>query len=183
MEILTDRLIIRTAKSEDARFIADLWNIPEVMRFVGFPNGLSISEQQVKVIIEAADKLSLLVVMLKDHTRIGNAKIGVVDENGIVETDVKIIPNYWEQGFGREVKKALVDHIFLNSQAEIVQATPNKNNIASIKMQEYVKAKPVREGFFEFSENMKAYTCPVHYILYHLKREEWKKDRKDGNDV
>lgn len=180
MEINTKRLIIRSVTVEDATFIADLWNNPKVMRFVGFPMGLNISRQKVIKTIESANEVSLLTVTLRDGERIGNAKIGDIDENGIIETDVKLKPGLWGKGYGKEIKKALVDYIFQHTKAEVIQATPNIQNIASIKMQEYVNAKPAGEGVFEFPENMKDHTCPVNYIVYQINRKDWEKNNKKG---
>ncbi len=174
----TERLIIRMVKDDDTDFITELWNEPAVMKYVGFPGGLKITKQQVSHIIKEHDENPydhILIITLQDGTRIGNTKIGSIKEEGICETDMKIAPQFWGNSYGKETKKGLVDYIFKNTDAQIVQATPNKQNSASIKMQEYVGAKPVKEGIFTFPEDMQDYTCPVPYIIYHLTREEWKK--------
>ena len=179
----TARLIIRRGDPNDVEFIRELWNDPLVMKYVGFPEGLGMSREEV------ADRFSaetgelfdrILIITMKDGIRIGNTKIGRINEKGITETDMKIIPAYWGKGYGKEAKKGLCDFIFTHTDAEIVQATPNRENIASIRMQEYAGAKPVDEGIFSFHQKMKMKTCPVPYILYQLNRKDWEKMRLES---
>jgi RimJ/RimL family protein N-acetyltransferase len=54
-----------------------------------------------------------------------------------------------------------------------VEATPNVDNIASIKMQEAVGAVRVGEAVYTFPESMQAYTVPVHHTIYRLYRSTW----------
>ena len=174
----TKRLIIRTATKDDAVFIADLWNNPQVMKYVGFPDGIDTTPQKIAAVIKKEKHTlfdCILIITLKDGTPIGNTAIGSIDEKGITETDMKIAPLYWGESYGKETKQGLVNYIFSHTDAQIVQATPNKHNIASIKMQEYVGAQPVNEDIFTFPEDMKEYTISIPYITYHLTREDWKR--------
>lgn len=174
----TDRLVVRTAEPADADFVAALWNDPDVMRYVGFPEGLGTAAREVLARIDSpADGVfgRILIITLKDGTAIGNAHIGRVDDDGITETDVKLDPAFWGYGFGREVKHGLVEYIFANTCACAVQATPNRRNKASIRMQEHVGAEPVGEGTFVFPEDKRGNTCPVEYIVYRIRREDWRK--------
>lgn len=46
--LTTDRLVVRRAGAADAELIYGLWTNPEVMHFVGFPKGLSITIGEVR---------------------------------------------------------------------------------------------------------------------------------------
>ncbi len=173
----TKRLVVRIATSEDASLFFNLWTNPDVMSFVGFPQGLPIS------IEEIADKLldqkstpfgQLLVVVLKNSGEsIGECKLHPPNEKGLAETDVKLLSPFWGNKFGVEIKQGLLAYLFKHTDCSIVQATPNVKNVASIKMQEAVGGKRVGEAIFEFSDNMKDYTMPVHHFIYHVYREDW----------
>jgi RimJ/RimL family protein N-acetyltransferase len=56
------------------------------------------------------------------------------DDDGIASTDIKLLPAYWGQRYGSEIKKGLVDYLFTNTDCLAVEASPNVNNIASIRL-------------------------------------------------
>jgi RimJ/RimL family protein N-acetyltransferase len=147
------------------------------MVLVGFPEGLRITKEEIRQGIEKQDRSEYdkkLVVELKDSSKaIGECKLGRPDSDGISETDVKFLPEYWGRGFGSEIKRGLVKYLFENTDCGAVKATPNKINIASQKMQEAVGGKKIGEGVFEFPEEMKDYTIDVPYYLYMVYREDW----------
>lgn len=184
----THRLIIRkaVATDEDVDLFFNLWTDPQVMIFVGFPYGLRITRDEIKATIEKEDETEYdnkLVVELKgSDQRIGECKLGRPDTAGISETDIKLLPQYWGRGYGTEIKRGLVDYLFRNTSCKAVQATPNKRNIASQKMQEAVGGKIVGEGVFHFPDDQKDYTCDVPHYVYHVYREEWERRAKPEKD-
>ena len=177
----TERLYIRLATVDDAPLIHALWTDPRVMRFVGFPNGLTDSLESISSRISksgSSEFSQLLIVERKDnHEVIGQCKMDLPDADGISETDVKLLPEHWGRGYGVEVKRALVDYLFTHTDCRSVQATPNVENIASIKMQEAVGGTRISEGIYEFPESMKSFTIPVHYYVYQVTRETWNKEK------
>lgn len=175
----TRRLEIRMAAKEDALLYYQLWTDPSVMTYVGFPQGLPITLEQVNEKIRSqGDELfgHLLVVTLKKTDEpIGECKMYAPDQQGIAETDVKLLPNYWGHKFGVEVKAGLVTYLFTYTDCIAVQATPNVNNLASIKMQEAVGGVRVGEETSKFPESMQAYTTPVPHYVYHVYHQGWLK--------
>ncbi len=99
--------------------------------------------------------------------------MGLPDEDGISETDVKLLPDHWGNKYGVEVKRGLVAHLFAHTNCRAVQATPNVNNIASIKMQEAVGGVREGEAVYEFPDSMRAFTTPVHHYIYRVYRSTW----------
>jgi len=180
----TERLYIRkpTTKDEDVNFYFQLWNDPRVMTNVGFPKGLMIRREDIIAQISRADDneydKTLLIIDKKSDKPIGECKLGLADEEGEAHTDVKLQPKFWGKGFGVEVKQALVDYLFTHTDCIALQASPNKENIASQKMQEKVGAKRIREETYHFPEHMKHYTKDVHLYIYRLTRSDWEKKRK-----
>lgn len=174
----TERLRVVKAKAieEDINFFFNLYTNPEVMKFVGFPYGLNITKEEIKNKILKQDISEFdqsLIVTSKIGDKLGECKLGRPDKNGISVTDIKLFPQYWNKGYGKEIKAALVKYLFENTGCRGVKATPNKKNIASIKMQETVGAKKISEGKYVFPENMKTYTIDVEYYEYILYKEDW----------
>ncbi len=182
----TPRLLVRKAiiSTEDVELFYRLWTDPRVMTMVGFPQGLRITRDDIRRKIASEDKTAFdkkLIVVLKASSRaIGECKLGRPGDDGISETDVKLLPQFWNHGYGTEIKRGLVDYLFRHTDCRAIQATPNRNNPASQKMQEAVGGRKVGEGIFRFPEAQRAFTCDVPYYIYHVYREDW--ERGKGND-
>lgn len=177
----TERLKIRKARAcdSDVEFYYRLWTNPEVMTMVGFPHGLRITQDEIWAMFEKADDSEynrrLMVEILESGIPIGECKLGLPDQEGVSETDVKLLPEFWGNGYGTEIKRGLVDYLFRHTDCKAVRATPNKMNIASQKMQEAVGGKRVGDGVFRFPEEMHEYTCDVPHYVYIVFREDWEK--------
>jgi len=179
----TDRLAIRRARTDEAdiELVYRLWTDPKVMTPVGFPHGLRITRQEIAEIVTRRDSSVLSAILIAeklDGDAIGHCKLGVPDDEGIAETDIKMLPSHWGQGYGTEIKQGLVDYLFTHTGCKAVKATPNRNNIASQKMQEAVGGRRVGEGVFTFPEEMRDHTVDVPHFIYMVCREEWEKRRQ-----
>jgi RimJ/RimL family protein N-acetyltransferase len=179
MIFTTPRLLVRTAipSDEDVDLYYRLWTDPRVMTNVGFPYGLRITREKMRQILETQsgteyDRL-LVIERRSDGQRLGECKLGKPDEHGIAETDVKLLPEYWGHSYGLEVKRGLLDYIFTHSDCSAVHATPNVENLPSIRMQEAVGGERIHEGVYEFPEHMREYTHPVHHYVYQVTRQTW----------
>jgi len=154
-----------------------LWNSGKVMRKVGFPKGLGISAESVRKQIEDHDDTefnqTLVVVEKESGERIGECKLGLLNEDGISATDIKLLPEYWGKGYGKEIKNALCKYLFSHTNCKIIEASPNINNAASQKMQEVVGGKEIRRGTYHFPPKMQHFTEDVHLIIYHIHKKDW----------
>ena len=173
----TERLIVRKATLGDVEMFYALWTNPQVMENVGFPQGLRVTRTQVEKLIweqgDGVDNGRLVIILKATGEKLGEAALHPPDETGIAETDVKLLPQFWGHKYGVEVKRGLVDYQFTYTNCKVVQASPNVNNIASIKMQEAVGGMRVGEKIHEFPEHMREYTQDVHAYIYHVRREDW----------
>lgn len=179
----TARLAVRKATEADTDLFEALWRDPRVMRHVGFPHGLPITRAEIAAQLagQAAQDGEFdcrLVVMLRaGGAPIGECKLGAPDAQGIAHTDVKLLPQFWGHRYGVEVKRGLLDYLFRHTDCTAVSATPNVNNVASIKMQVAVGGAPVSEGVFEFPPALRDTTTPVRHIVYHVSRATWEKQQ------
>ena len=99
--------------------------------------------------------------------------MGRPDDKGNSTTNVKLLTEFWGHKYGVEIKRALLDYLFTHTACTAVEASPNVNNIASIKMQEAVGGVREREFTFDFRESMHSFTKPVHAYIYQVGRETW----------
>lgn len=171
----TPRLVVRPATESDAPFIAALWSDPCVMRHVGFPCGIPTARVDVPARLRSGAGLSaLLVAELADGSLpIGQGLIGKPDAQGVTEPDIKLAPTWWGRGYGRELWAGLIDQAFACSSCGVVRGTPNVANVASIRMQASAGMRCVGEGIARFPASMAAFTEPVPYLVYEIRREEW----------
>jgi len=173
----TERLMVRTATLADAELYYVLWTSPSVMGFVGFPRGLPISRREIRQQLRQPHTSQLgrplVAELLASGEAIGECHMSELDEDDVVEPDVKLLPSFWGHKYGVELWRAMVAYLFLHTACVAVQGTPNIQNIASIKMQEATGATRVGEGVFEFPAKMSGYTTPVPYYTYRLTRQDW----------
>lgn len=174
----TERLAIRTANVDDASLYIALWTNPRVMSNVGFPNGLPISIDEIEAKLRKQEGepefgRNLVVELSESKTSIGECKMYHPDEEGISRTDIKLLPEFWGNRYGVEVKRGLLSYIFHHTDSQAVEGTPNIQNLASIKMQEAVGGERVGEEVYQFPETMSEYTCPVRHYIYLVFREQW----------
>lgn len=173
----TKRLQVFVAAAEDTDHFYELWTDPHVMGNVGFPQGLPITREQIFEQLQGqAGRIfdTRLIVILRDaNSAIGECKLGQPDQEGVAATDVKLLPKYWGSKFGVEIKLALLEYLFTHTSCTSVEATPNVENIASIRMQEAVGGVRVGEAVFPVPESMQDHMIPVNYYIYRVFREKW----------
>ncbi len=176
----TERLAVRTATADDVDLFYALWTDPRVMAHVGFPHGMRVERSELKerLLEQGGPEFErLLVVELKATGQaIGQCALSHPDEEGVAEPDTKLLPAFWGHKYGTEAWRGLVAYHFAHTDCIAVGATPNVQNIASIKMQEAVGGVRVGEGVYEFPEAMRDFTTPVHHYVYRVYREDWEQD-------
>ncbi|MCU0488181.1 MAG: GNAT family N-acetyltransferase [Anaerolineales bacterium] len=178
----TERLQIRLAGEEDVDHFYRLWTNPQVMVQVGFPNGLKITPKEIQERLAGAGESEfehVLVVDLKSTgCPIGEAWMTRPDSDQIAVTDVKLLPEYWGNRYGIEIKRGLLDHLFTHTNCLAVEASPNVNNLASIKMQAAVGGVCLGDTVYQFPAAMQSYTTAVHAYIYRVDRQTWEKRRQ-----
>ena len=179
----TPRLRIRLAAPPDAPLFGALWSDPRVMTAVGFPQGLRTTEETIarRIDREGADpdappfERLLVVSRAADRVPLGECHLHAPDEAGIASTDVKLLPQHQGLGHGPEVKLALLRYLFEHTDCRAVEATPNRDNRASIRMQASVGGELVGEGTSTPSGGPDLPTVPVSYLVYRVTRERWER--------
>lgn len=179
----TARLVVRNATDSqtDISVFQKIWADKKIMKNVGFPEGIHLSDEEIrqKILSDKKEPFdSMLLAQFADSGEIiGECRMGSPDKEGISDTDIKLLPDFQGMGLGTELKLALADFIFRNSECKGIRATPNVNNAASIRMQEKAGAEFITEGSFNFPA-LKHKTCEVHYKIYILYRKTWEENQK-----
>ena len=175
----TERLIVRIATEADVELFYALWTNPQVMTYVGFPQGIPLTLEGMKArpLEDKATEFDRpLVVELKATGQaIGEAKLEAPDEEGMTGPDCKLLPEFWGHKYGQEAWQALVDYEFTHTDCDAVVGSPNVENIASIKMQEAAGMVRTGEDVYEFPESMRDFTTPVHCYIYKITRADWER--------
>jgi len=170
----TKRLIVRTATVEDVDLFYALWTNPQVMKNVGFPHGLRTTRSEIeeRLARQGGSEFEQLLVMELRATgqAIGECKLADPDEKGIAEPDIKLLPGFWGHKYGVEAWRELVAYQFMHSDCAAVQATPNVNNSASIKMQEAVGGVRIGEDVYRFPESRAVSCCRSQPLRQRLVR-------------
>lgn len=151
------------------------------MRWVGFPEGLSTTPEEIASVVErrSTDVLEAILIVQRtaDRALAGHCKLGRPDASGVSENDIKLLPEYWGCGYGTEIKQGLVDYLFTHTTCRTIRATPHRDNKASQRVQEAVGARRVGEAVFRFESPMKVATCDVPHYVYEITRDEWARNR------
>lgn len=171
-------MIIRQAVQGDADLFFKLWTNPDIMKMVGYPNGLDISLSDIKKRLSEEPESALnrlLVAEIPQGPPIGECHMHPPDSKGIASTDIKLLPEFQGRGYGREIKWLLLDYLFRRTECRIVEATPNIRNTASIKMQEAVGGISVGTSIYQFPLKLQSKTCSVKHHIYHIHKANWKK--------
>lgn len=114
----------------------------------------------------------LAVVLTSTGDAIGECRMHHPDTEGIARTDIKLLPRFWGNRYGVEVKRALLSFLFAHTDCIAVEATPNVENTASIRMQEEVGGVRIGEGVYEFPVHMRGHTKTVHHYVYRVNRSD-----------
>lgn len=141
LEVLVQgpRVFLRPWRPDDAAGLVELWSDGRVMRYVGFPNGLTVSEPGVREMIARArgawnlaeDYYRFAVVRAEAGEFMGEAAAGQVSPDGDTSPDIKLLPRFWGQGYGREALALIVELTFAFTPAQRIVLEPHVENVAA----------------------------------------------------
>ncbi|MBN2504961.1 MAG: N-acetyltransferase [Bacilli bacterium] len=130
--------IYRT-KESDLEDLLKLWNNPEVMRYVGFPDGLKMTYPAIKDwYSRLSENKTAKHYIMRDYSdnfvgELFYASKGI-DQPAII--DVKIEPKFWDKHLGRKGLSFCLDQLFRDTEASRVMVDPNAENLRAIKLYE-----------------------------------------------
>lgn len=178
MKIETERTIIRLPKSSDFEFIKNLWLDGEVMNFVGFPEGLKVSDQEIYDWLHRDNKEVFRLIVEEKETKEPIAETGwgtgvkypFTNSRKCTGLEIKIKKSYWGKGYGTEILHGVIDHIFENTNYKVVYVDPNIDNIGAVSLYKKLGFKSVGKPLFH--EKKGKMQIPVTVQYYELENNE-----------
>ena len=135
---------------EDLKTIVDMHNNGEIMKFVGFPNGLNttIEKEKQRRLLDREINRMIICYDKETNERIGYCslysieddkeditKTGNIDKKQIALIDYKIKKEYWGNGLGTEIVSNLINYIYNTLKLDVeISTDPNLLNTASIRV-------------------------------------------------
>ncbi len=133
-----ESLIIKVTEYNDLVNIRDLWNDKEVMKHVGFPQGLNITlDELIQWLTKVKENPK------REHFSIYHMDFGFcgethfrVDEHGYGAMDIKLLPVARGRNIAYLALSYAIEQAFLKGQAEIVYVDPHPDNYKAWKLYE-----------------------------------------------
>ena len=161
-------MYIKITDKEDISNVQRLWATPEVMHFVGFPEGLQET-------MEHLEQEWLPWVQNPPHRQHYSVYDGAiycgeafydVDEAGYACMDIKLLPDARGKGIAVFVLSHAIDQAFLIGDAKIAWVDPNPENTKALKLYNRLGFREnVRPGHLE--------DPGCAYVYMEVIREEW----------
>lgn len=135
MHIRTDKFIITEPNITDVVSLTNLYRDKMVMKYIpNSQNQWSVLAVENKIAQFKLPDIGIHVVKTLNNIFIGEASIFNYSADNSFEIGFIVNKQYWGQGFGKEICKALLDYCINNIKAKKVFARMYKDNLASQKV-------------------------------------------------
>jgi RimJ/RimL family protein N-acetyltransferase len=143
--IVTQRLVLRRSRPEDAETISAYRSDPAVHRYQGWERtdleGIraEIEEMAQRTPGEPGGWVQLSVEERESRALVGDVGFSPADdEPGVIKIGYTVMPAYQGLGYATEAVRALIAYAFDALDADIVQAYASAKNLPSIRLAERV---------------------------------------------
>ncbi len=167
----TERLLLRLQRYEDADHLVEMNSDPEVVRYTGDKSLANVGEA--RTLLEERVfpqwqkyKMGRFTVTLKDGSYLGWCGLRYFPENDEVDLGYRFPKKHWGKGYATESSRACLDYGFKTLNLERIIAKAMPDNKDSIKVMQ--KLGMTFRGYHHDP------TDPHPFILYDLKKNEWK---------
>lgn len=170
--IETKRMKLRKATEDDVEAIQTWWNDGELMESVGFPNGLGITEENVRKQLNRENHVLMIALDIENDTLIGEFSYGQIDpEDGTARIGLKIANrDYQGKGYGKEGLKYLLGYLFEYYALDAVLVDTFVSNDRARGLYEKFGAKVERiEGDYWTNPDGKSFDV----VFYRITRESF----------
>jgi len=188
MKIETERTIIRSPKKSDVDFYKNLWADGKVMKYVGFPRGIVANRDDIMSRIEIPNPAEnrLVVEEKSSGETIAETGWGMDGEyqfaNGrnCAGLEIKIKKSHWGKGFGTEILRAVIEHVFNNTDFTVVFVDPNIENIGAVNLYKKLGFKPIGKPVLHKKGKTQVDITNQYYELE--KKGEYKLTKKERTE-
>ena len=129
MEITNGNLIIRNAAAADVAQLGAWWRDGKVMAHAGFPDGLSITDNEIaKDLAAGSDETGRVLIIEADSLPIGEMNYRNIGDL-TAEIGIKICDaTLQEKGYGSKLIRMLIEELFCNGGYERITLDTNLDN-------------------------------------------------------
>ncbi|MBS3972931.1 MAG: GNAT family N-acetyltransferase [Erysipelotrichia bacterium] len=151
-------IIIKETETKDLDFLCDLWNNGEVMKWVGFPQGLGKHRDDMNPWFDAISKSGSAkhYSIYNDSQFSGETFYRIKDD--IAYVDIKLDPKFHGKGIASYALSFCMTQIFINFPNLKVQVDPRITNTQAINLYTRLGFKPTGEFSTEVNQ---VFTCAL----------------------
>ncbi len=133
---------LRPVAETDLDFLQALWNDGEVMRHVGFPDGLEMTADKMASWWDGCHRWSAthLIVENRQGEQVGESGWGFDNLPGMLE--IKLARPHWGRGYAIDALGALIDHVRNHTAIGQLFVTPHPDNLAAQRLYRRVGFRP-----------------------------------------
>lgn len=179
MRLLTERLVIRPIRREDALAIFEHASRPGVARTAGFPTPRSLADSRRHARLAAAEwrkakpaRRTFSIISKEEGAWIGSVSLRWA-HGGLGEIGYSLHPRHWGRGYAPEAACAVVETAFESFGAHRVQATCWVENARSIRV--------LRKIGFRKEGRLRGYLKRGAWVrdefMFAMTRADWRKAR------
>lgn len=153
-----------STREQDLPYLLALWNDGEVMKYVGFPNGLGIDQDEIEIWFSRlqSKKDRRHFSIYEDDVFVGETFYRVMSD-GIAHPDIKIKTSARGKGIAKASLSFCLDTLFANTEATIAVVDPHQDNEKAIQLYTSLGFERGEDTLFEGE---------VHR-LYTISKEAW----------
>ena len=142
----TARTNFSQVQKNDYKDLLELYSNPDVRKYLGGVISEKEFSKKFKNFLAATSPEIYWVIRDNENGNfIGLTSVSLHHDGTNHEISYELMPDYWEQGYGSEVTKAVVKHAFRKLKLEQLYAETQKKNIASNKLLKRVGMKELKE--------------------------------------
>ncbi|WP_262695577.1 GNAT family N-acetyltransferase [Kordiimonas aquimaris] len=175
MQIITDRLILRTWRDEDRQAFTEINTDPDVMRYFPALQPASVSNASVDKRIAHQEKHGVCfwaAELIESHEFVGFIGMEYVHEDipyaGSLEIGWRLAKEYWGRGLAPEGARACLAYAFSALKAKHVVSFTTENNLSSRRVMEKIGMVHEPQHDFDHPEVPDDSSLKRH-VLYRIK--------------
>ncbi len=141
--VVRGRIItLRPTQINDLPFLQSLWNSPEVMQYLGYPHGLSLTATETLEWWERTQRWSAthLILEARDGTAVGESGWGFPGAPGTLE--IKVARAHWGKGLATDALQALLQYLWNHTTLSEVEVTPHREHLVARQLYRQLGFRP-----------------------------------------
>lgn len=149
MNVLGARIRINPTCKTDLPFLRSLWNDGDVMRYLGYPHGMRLTDASMEqwwtmtspTMPQSTTANPHCTILRQDGRPIGELTYSL-DADHRARIDLKLAPEYWGQGYATETLLLVLRELFSTTLVKRVIVEPSPDNRRAVHLMERCGFRP-----------------------------------------